>query len=132
MIATVVVAALALLALAYVSAPLRRPGTDEQQEDPRRAELVALKHAALTAILDLESEHDAGKLSEGDLVQLRHEHEVEALRTLSALDALEPDAGAADDLEREIAEVKKRLSAAACPHCGAGRGTGSTCPRCGH
>jgi hypothetical protein len=116
MIEGVVVAALALAAIVYVLAPLRsgpaklRPALDE-----RRAELVRRKHAALTAIVDLEEERAVGKLSTGDFDALVGSYETEAVAALEGLDSLKrPHAG--DDLEEEIALARARLR---CPNCGA-------------
>lgn len=129
MIPGLVVALLAIVALIYVSAPIRRPppipGDDELTS---RAE--ARKVAALTAILDLESERDVGKLSEADLAELRSTYEHDALVALAEIDAAQA-LPATDPLEREIAAMRHRLSRDRCPSCGAARPAGTTCARCG-
>ena len=134
MIPGLVVALLAILALIYVSAPIRRApmgdGAPILDDDGTTSDAEARKVAALTAILDLESERDVGKLSEDDLAELRSTYEHEALAALAELDA----AGAlpaADPLEREIAALRDRLSQDRCPSCGAARPAGTTCARCG-
>ena len=122
------------MALIYVSAPIRRPPILEEgpipDDDPATSETQARKVAALTAILDLESERDVGKLSETDLAELRSIYEQEALAALAELDAAEA-LPAADPLEREIATLRHRLSRDRCPRCGAARPAGTTCARCG-
>lgn len=129
MIPGLIVAFLAVLALIYVSAPIRRPqqDVDDAQGTP---EAEARKVAALTAILDLESERDMGKLSDADFEELRSTYEHDALIALAELDAAEA-LPATDPLEREIAAMRERLRAGRCPRCGATRAPGATCSRCG-
>lgn len=128
MTAALIVGLLGCLALAYVLAPVRRgPRFDPGAPDLRLEEADARKRDALTALDDLESEHDLGKLSDADLVSLRHGYEAEALDALRQLDALrhsEDD----DEIEREIAALRERLR---CPNCGAARTPGRPCERCG-
>jgi hypothetical protein len=125
-----IIGLLAVLALAYVTGPFRDERGDAPAADPDRL-LEERKLAALTAILDLESERDVGKLSEEDLAELRVTYEAEAL---SALHELESDPAASStggSLEREIAQVRARLATDTCPECGARRAAASVCPRCG-
>lgn len=105
MTAALVIAFLAVVALAYVAVPLRRPQPTDPGPDAI-GELEDRKHAALVAILDLEAERDVGKLSDDDLQQLRGTYESEALAALVALDDVND---APDALEREIAAVRRRL-----------------------
>ena len=105
MTATVLIAFLAVLALAYVAAPLRRPRTSTTSTE-RIDELEERKHTALVAILDLEAERDVGKLTEEDLAHLRTTYEAEALTALAELDAGDETQ---DALEREIAAARRRL-----------------------
>ena len=134
MIPGLVVALLAIIALIYVSAPIRRAPLDDGasilDDEGDTSEAEARKIAALTAILDLESERDVGKLSEADLAELRSTYEHDALAALADLDAAEA-LPATDPLEREIASLRHRLSQDQCPSCGAARPAGTTCARCG-
>jgi hypothetical protein len=107
MTAGVLVSVLALATLAYVLAPLRTRG-QRAESWGAGAELVERKNAALIAILDLESERDAGKLSEADLEDLRRGYETEALDAIAALDSAGLDERT-DELESEIARVRARL-----------------------
>lgn len=127
MIPGLIVALLAVAALAYVTGGLRRPGPIDDGVAPSEPEMRKL--AALTGILDLETERDAGKLTEADFAELRSTYEREALAALAELDAT-PDPNIEDPLEREIAAMRARLSLQKCPHCGAHR-PGTTCTRCG-
>lgn len=124
-----IIAVLAVAALAYVAAPLRRKDP-ESAIDPA-IELEEKKVVALTAILDLENERDVGKLSEEDFAELRGAYEAQALDALHQLDGT----AASDELdpvEREIALVRERLSVSRCPACGAPRRRGrNTCQSCG-
>ena len=118
----------AVAALAYVAAPIVR-GPRVQSTDPGRLEEAdARKRSALTAIVDLESERDAGKLSESDFDSLRATAEAEALAALAEADLVASGNLDDDELEREIAEMRDRM---ACPECGAMRAPGKRCARCG-
>ena len=131
MIPGLVIGLLALVALAYVAAPLRRSSPSSVDFDlDKDAELEDRKHQALLAIIDLESERDVGKLSQADFEDLRMTYESEALAALSELDAVAAWGG--DRLEREIAAARASLDPERCPHCGKSRPVGSArCPRCG-
>jgi hypothetical protein len=129
MIAAFLVGLLAVAALGLVMQPLRSgPRTDEDDDSALVEEATTRKHSALAAIVDMENEHTAGKLSDEDLAALRSRYELEALTALRDLDALaasdEPD----DEIEAEIADMRSRLT---CPNCGELRTPGSPCPACG-
>jgi hypothetical protein len=124
-----IVVLLAAGAAVFVAAPIRR-GIPAPVEDAGLEELHARKRSSLAALIDLESEHAVGKLSDADFEQLKTTYEAEALTVLDEIDALE-DAPAKDDLENEIAAVRSRLERGTCPRCGASRRPGSRCPRCG-
>jgi hypothetical protein len=128
MIAAAFVGLLAVVALGFVMQPMRSgPRRDEGEENALVEEATARKRSALVAIVDMENEHTAGKLSDEDLAALRTRYEMEALQALSDLDALsvrDQD----DDLENEIADMRARLT---CPNCGELRTPGTSCPACG-
>jgi hypothetical protein len=140
-IPTLLVVALACLALVYVAAPLRDRDESAHEGSVDTAELLGKKRAALTAILDMEEERDAGKLSTGDFAVLRREYEAEAAEALAELDALRsPDAPADADLEAEIAAIRDRIRGEGggeggptepCPSCGTPRAPGRACDQCG-
>ena len=126
MIGIAVVVLLALAAVAYVVTPILRGPRREAMPDDGTSDVRARKDAALAAILDLEADHEMGKISTDDLESLRRDPEDQALR---AIRALRRGPGPADDqLEREIAAVRRRLK---CPRCGAMRGERAECPSCG-
>jgi rubrerythrin len=129
MTGVLIVAALAVLSLAYISGPLRKPGVRDEVD--ANAELEEQKRRALVAILELEDERDVGKLTDEDFADLRKHYEAEALEALHRLDGT-VDSGVDDPLEFEIAKVRQRLAATRCPNCGEPRARSEErCPRCG-
>jgi hypothetical protein len=83
----IVLAVLAVVVL-VVSAPLRRPGRDEETEDAERAELEAARDAKYREIRDAELDHRTGKLSEADWRALDRGLRAEAVEILRRLDEL--------------------------------------------
>jgi hypothetical protein len=128
-IPALLVSALVLVVLAWVTLPLRRgPRLDDPQPAGALEEARTRKRDALVAILDLENERATGKLSESDFVALRLECEAQALTALREADALRDSTVDDDELEAEIAALRERLR---CPNCGAARRPGEPCERCG-
>ena len=129
MIWVAIVVLLALAALAYVAAPLRRgPRRTFPRAPSEAARIGERKTTALTAIIDLEEERDVGKLSDRDFEVLRDQYEREALEALRELDALQASALGDEELEAEIAAARARM---VCPSCGRPNPTGERCARCG-
>lgn len=124
----IVVAAAALAALAYVASPLLRGPRVELRDPGRVEEAEARKHSALSAIIDLEAERDAGKLTQEDFESLKATADAAALAALAEADLAANSELDDDELEREIAEMRERL---ACPECGALRSPGERCAACG-
>ena len=83
----VVLVVLALIVL-VVSAPLRRPGADEAEEDAQRAELEAARDAKYREIRDAELDHRTGKLSDADWRTQDRALRAEAIDILRRLDEL--------------------------------------------
>ncbi|HEY8201448.1 MAG TPA: hypothetical protein VII47_08850 [Actinomycetota bacterium] len=115
-LAVVVAAALGIWVLRPLAGRRRGP---VPPPDTRRAELLEAKYAVYRSILDLELDHQLGKVAPDDYQELRHEHEQEAIGLLRELDdegaplpgeVSGSDAGALDVLEREIAEARRRRS----------------------
>jgi hypothetical protein len=103
----VVVLVFAAVGLLYVAIPLTRPRADRDRGQSLIAELAARKRVALVGIVDLEGEREVGKLNDEDFITLKSEYEADAMVAIAELDQLNaPD----DDLEREIADLKARLS----------------------
>lgn len=128
MIAVIVVVIAAAAATVWVLRPLSSGRNEVANEGSLLLqEADARKVSALEAILDMEGERAAGKLSQEDFEILRAQYEVEAVRALKELDALAAGTGAEDrTIEEEIARIRAGLS---CARCGALK-TGGTCERC--
>lgn len=129
MIPVLLIAALGVAVLAWVVLPMRRgPQLDEPLPSQHLEEANAKKRAALVAIVDLENERATGKLSESDFAVLRTEYETQALVALREADALRDSTFDDDELEKEIAVLRERLT---CPNCRAARRPGEPCEQCG-
>lgn len=130
MIGTLFVAVLALAALAWVLDPLRRgPRMDSPERDLLIEEAEERKRAALLAIIDVEEEHEVGKLGAGDLEILKTQYELEAIKALRELDQLGATVRTEDDaIEAEISRIRSEMT---CPSCGSIRPQGKPCPGCG-
>ena len=127
MIPALVVIALVAVALVYIAAPVRRP-LPAGQDPPVPDAALERKRVALSGLVDLEEEFQAGKLTTDDFDSLRRTYERDAIDALRDLDAKRDEDAFDDEIEREIADARARL---ACPNCGAPRGAGQTCERCG-
>ena len=123
----VLVALLAAAAVAYVVRPMRAEEVAVPEPDAQLEEATAKKQGALLAILDVEEEHEAGKLTEADYRELRLRYELEAVAALRDLDAIDASDPTDAELEEEIARLRAALT---CPACGALRATGTRCPSC--
>lgn len=104
-------AGVAVLFLAvWTALPLIEPRRDESPPANRRLDdLVESKQAIYRSILDLELDHQVGKVSDGDYALLRRQHEREALAILKELDQAAASDQIADVLEAEIAAARERL-----------------------
>ena len=86
--------AVALLALALIAGPLRRPrSTADVRESPARAELQSAKEARLREIREAELDRRTGKLAEEDWESLDSALRADAVRIMRRLDALDRGAG---------------------------------------
>lgn len=101
-----VVAGIALLALVYVLRPLLSPLPETRWVGERDAELR--KAQALDAILDLEAELAAGKLSRDDFEAFKEGYERDALSAMRELDVVSRGIED-DDVEAEIAAARAQL-----------------------
>ncbi len=128
MIPALVIAFAACAALVYVVAPLLRPERVTVLE-PVPHELLARKRTALTALIELEEERDAGKLGSEDFELLRRQYEAEAVVALRELDLVTLPRPVDQALEEEIAAARALLR---CPACGERRSGEGRCPQCGH
>jgi hypothetical protein len=105
-----VIGLVAAAALFFVLAPLRRSARTSAPEPSFVIdEAEGRKRAALTAIVDLETERDAGKLADDEFRVLRSEYEAEAVQALHELDALGATGSEDDVIEAEIARIREQL-----------------------
>jgi hypothetical protein len=85
-LAFLLVAVVLFAVVAFVSAPLRAPETEDRTEDPRVADLEARKEAKYREIRDAEQDLASGKLSEEDWRRQDAELRAEAIAILDELD----------------------------------------------
>ena len=92
MIATLIVAALALIVAVVVLAPLFRPDAlqAERTSNALSAEQdLSTRHAmALAALRDLEDDRQTGKIGDADYAQMRARLEARAVELMKGLDEL--------------------------------------------
>jgi hypothetical protein len=92
-LAFLLVAAVLVAVVAFVSAPLLRPeGEGEDSEDPRIADLEARKEAKYREIRDAEQDRASGKLSQEDFERQDAELRADAVEILDELDRVRADA----------------------------------------
>jgi hypothetical protein len=96
-------------AAAYVLWPLlSRTAPEVPAEDDQLTELLSRKDGVLTAIKDLEFDHQVGKLSEEDYQRFNFRLRQQAVGYLQQIDKLAPQSAQLDDaLEVEIARQRK-------------------------
>lgn len=98
--------ALAVWALAPLFGP---PSGDASPANERLNSLIESKQAVYRSILDLEFDHQVGKVAPADYRDLRREHEQEAVDLLRRLDESgSGETDVADLLEREISAARHR------------------------
>ena len=107
----IVIGFCAAAALLFVLAPLRRRAeVDPPAISMEIDEAQGRKRAALTAIIDIETEREVGKLADEEFRTLRGEYEAEAVEAMHELDRLGASRAAEDDaLEAEIARIRAQL-----------------------
>jgi len=83
-----IVGAIALLLAAWIIRPLleRRRGLAPPPDDPRTADLLEAKQSVYRSIVDLEMDHEMGKMDRDDYLQLRQQSKAEALHILQELE----------------------------------------------
>ena len=107
MIETVFAIGLVLVIVIWIGLPLASPKPPATSSNGHHADaLIESKEGIYRSILDLEFDHQTGKVSEDDYTTMRREAEVSALEILVELDS---GAQVEDKLEREIAAARERL-----------------------
>lgn len=107
----VVVALAALAAAAWIARPLlqRRRAIEPPQQDRHTADLLETKQAIYRSILDLELDHEMGKMDEHSYLQMRRQSKAEALDILRELRGEDEAESAESTLEDEIRAARARL-----------------------
>jgi hypothetical protein len=134
---------LTTLAAIYVLMPLfREPKGNLEVELLAETELDRLlnrKAVIYSNLKDLEFEHKMGRFGDADFHRLEGGFKSEAAELLHKLDQLGIEKNLEENIEKDIADRKARLTsakkpdAAVCPACGAGLTPGKQfCADCGH
>lgn len=108
----------------YVLLPILRRADDTLEHPSASMNAVADKQRALDALLDLDEDEAAGKLTAQDAALLRPRIERDAMDAVHAADVVPFDGE--DPIEAEIAAAARSLRCASCGRVG---GTPS-CPHC--
>ena len=127
--------ALLLGLMLYLGRPLLREGQWRAVPiDDGSQQLYELKEQLLGAMVELELDHEIGKVPEDDFQRLFDQFESEALATIGKLDQL--NGGGSSELESridaEVAALRQSSAIPSCTKCGAPRRDGDQfCPQCG-
>jgi len=119
----------------YLGRPLLREGQSRAAPmDDGTQQLYERKEQLLGAIVELELDHEIGKVPEEDFQRLFNQLESEALATIGKLDQL--NGGGSSELESrieaEVAALRQSAAIPSCNKCGAPRRDGDQfCPQCG-
>lgn len=105
----ILVVVVAVAVAAYVLRPLFVSNGDSMVEPDARAGAEVDKARSLAALLELDEDEAAGKLTAEDAAGLRPTVEREALQAIDRARVAGRAVAADDDLEREIAEAARRL-----------------------
>lgn len=110
-----IIAAFALLAV-WIARPLLSPrgrregdGKEYSSQEQEIDRLIEEKTAVYRAMLDLEFDHQLGKVADNDYAIMRRQHESEAVAILKALDSSSSVEALVDVLEKEIATARSRI-----------------------
>jgi hypothetical protein len=106
----VLVTLLALVLAAWIARPLLdRRRAPEPPADPRAADLLEAKQGVYRSIIDLEMDHELGKISDSDYLELKRQSKVEALGIIRELGGDGSDETEQATLEDEIRAARARL-----------------------
>ncbi len=127
--------ALLLGLMLYLGRPLLREGQSRAVPiDDGTQQLYERKEQLLGAIVELELDHEIGKVPEEDFQRLFDQLESEALATIGKLDQLN-GAGSSkleSRIDAEVAALRQSAAIPSCTKCGALRRDGDQfCPQCG-
>ena len=92
----VIVIAVLIAVVLFVSAPLRRPLRRGPTPSSDLAELEAARDAKYRELLDAELDHRTGKLSDGDYAELDRSLRAEAIEIIESIDHERKASGSRD------------------------------------
>ncbi len=106
-----VVALVALVLGGWIVRPLleRRRGLGSPPVDRRTADLLEEKQSVYRSIVDLEMDHEMGKMEDDDYLQLRQQSKAEALGILHELGGKSSPESDQQTLEDEIRAARARM-----------------------
>jgi hypothetical protein len=106
----VVVALLALAAAAWIARPLLdRRRTIQEPADLRTSDLLEAKQGVYRSIIDLEMDHELGKIDNSDYLELKRQSKAEALGIIRELEGEGSEETEQATLEDEIRAARARL-----------------------
>lgn len=111
MMEQVVVGIVAATTIAWIVRPLlgRRRALRGPAEDRRTADLLEEKSSVYRSILDLELDHEMGKMGNEDYLQLRQQSKAEALGIIRELEGEAEEDSEQATIEAEIQAARARL-----------------------
>jgi hypothetical protein len=105
--AIVVIATMCLAA--WIIVPLRSHKTAPPIRDDQVSDLIDAKQSVYRSLIDLELDHELGKLAPDDYARLRLQGKQEALDLIRQIDDAAPDDSDEMTLEAEIKAARARL-----------------------
>jgi hypothetical protein len=127
--------ALAVAAVVAIILPLREAPESALEDTSTKADLMARRDSAYQVLRDLDSDFEAGKLSEEDYRPMRVQSLAQAAEIMAQLDAAQVPAAPAAETGSKRLPGRRRAPQDAdkfCPHCGASRGADDAfCRKCG-
>jgi zinc-ribbon domain len=127
--------ALAVATVIAIVLPLRASPQSPIEDTSNRADLMARRESAFQVLRDLDSDFEAGKLSEEDYRPMRVQLLAQAAEIMAQLDAAQAPPVKTAAAGNKPATGRRRAQQEVdkfCPHCGASRGqTDEFCRKCG-
>jgi len=127
--------ALAVATVIAIIMPLRASPPNPIEDTSNKADLLARRESAFQVLRDLDSDFEAGKLSEEDYRPMRVQSLAQAAEIMAQLDAAQAPAIMTAEPVNKPATGQRRVRQDVdkfCPHCGASRSREDAfCRKCG-
>ena len=127
--------ALAVATVIAIIMPLRASPQSPIEDTSNRADLMARRESAFQVLRDLDSDFEAGKLSEEDYRPMRVQSLAQAAEIMAQLDAAQAPPVKTAEAGNQPATGRRRARQEVdkfCPHCGASRSREDAfCRKCG-